>query len=422
MRRRYPKKFLTTTHYIESQIALEERISEITRIIKEQREIEPPGDCPSSPTATVRDIFSDGRDSFDLSQEPEELEDSIAQWGSRVADRIRCLSAQQTIQLFGGGFVASYVKDFNSVILSALGITDGAWNGILSVALLYIKVEEIPSIVKHWNRETGMGTVPGTHNHPINPNGEWYGCEMVSDAIIRGAIQEYGVARLKSIQALQRAATGSKVAQALTALFASPRFIKAMELSTGMGAVMEMDEVKAAREEITAEVCKIDGLDDIIGIGAKMSQLANRIRTGIESEEEDGADEPEVVSGAPPPRPPDEPPTACPAGKIADPASPGDCIDPPECPEGQVLGPDGTCVRLPSLEESKKITLKMLLEQLNVRGFKGYGSSHAFVDRKPTNLGKSVVEKYLEENEKDIKKSENKKKVKVSKAFSRNKN
>ncbi len=414
MRKRYNKKILTTTNYIESQIALEERVSKIVKILKEDA-------CPSTPVETIQDIFQDGQNSFNLDQEPEDLEDSIAQWGARVADKIRCLNTNDTIRLFGGGFVASYVKDFNSIILRSLGVSQEPWNEILSVALLYIKMEEIPSIIRHWNAIAGNGTVPGTENHPENAGGEWFGCEMVSDAIVRGAIQHYGIARLKSLQTLRRAAQGSKVAAALTALFASPRFVKAMEISTGMGIVMEMDEVKAAREEITIEVCKIDGLEDIAGIGVKIGQLATRIRTGVSDEEEDGPLGPgQVEEELPDVEPPAAPTFSCPAGKMEDPDSPGTCIDIPECPEGQVIDASGACQDLGGMYENKKATINTLREQLKVRGFKGFGSSQAFIDRKPTNLGKSVVEKYLDENEEDKKDIENKQKVKVSKAFARN--
>ena len=58
--------------------------------------------------------------------------------------------------------------------------------------------------------------------------------------------------------------------------------------------------------------------------------------------------------------------------------------------------------------------------ELNIRGFKGYGSSHAFIDRDSTNLGMSkVMEKIVtsEDNAKDNKDSNNKKKVKISRAF-----
>jgi hypothetical protein len=55
--------------------------------------------------------------------------------------------------------------------------------------------------------------------------------------------------------------------------------------------------------------------------------------------------------------------------------------------------------------------------QLKVRNFKGYGSSHAHAERVATNLGISPSDKLSIDIDSDI--SSEKKKVKVSKAFSK---
>jgi len=55
---------------------------------------------------------------------------------------------------------------------------------------------------------------------------------------------------------------------------------------------------------------------------------------------------------------------------------------------------------------------------IGVRGFKGYGSSHAILNRTPTNLGKSEIRRVIDDNEAcnraDLNHPD---KVKVSRAF-----
>tara|TARA_B100000700_G_C14655737_1_gene674043 strand:- start:370 stop:597 length:228 start_codon:yes stop_codon:yes gene_type:complete len=68
-----------------------------------------------------------------------------------------------------------------------------------------------------------------------------------------------------------------------------------------------------------------------------------------------------------------------------------------------------------------KIINELIAEQskINVRGFKGMGTSQVFVDRKSTNLGKSSIQREIDNQEKEEEKIE-KNLVNVSKAFSKN--
>ena len=71
-------------------------------------------------------------------------------------------------------------------------------------------------------------------------------------------------------------------------------------------------------------------------------------------------------------------------------------------------------------ESIKGIFLEIMQEgNLNVRGFKGYGTTHSFVDRTPFNIGASPIQD-IENEEMNSKKNVKQKKIKkvqVSKAF-----
>jgi len=73
-------------------------------------------------------------------------------------------------------------------------------------------------------------------------------------------------------------------------------------------------------------------------------------------------------------------------------------------------------------KESKKdianIIFDLIESNVNVRAFKGFGSTQVFFDRSPTNLGKSSVSIAIEKDKSSEKESHDSKKlVKVSRAF-----
>jgi len=74
-----------------------------------------------------------------------------------------------------------------------------------------------------------------------------------------------------------------------------------------------------------------------------------------------------------------------------------------------------------SSREIAKLILNLIESDINVRAFKGFGSSQVFFDRSPTNLGKSSVSIAVEKDEPLERESHNSKKlVKISKAFIKN--
>lgn len=413
MNKRYNKKILTMTHRIESNIQLEERIKKIAKIIVESQRGSSSADCPDKPINTIGDLFSDTLDSFNPHGASAEasggVEQSIVDWGKRVEDKIACLSHNDAIRLFGAGYVATYVTDFYDHILKRMGLQNDEWRGILKIALLSITLEEIPDIVGHWNKSSTTpagdlsGTIPGTINHPANPDGGWYGCEKVAWAILTGALNQYGIVKVKSINTIRNAAQGSKIASTIVGLFATERVVQALEIGTTIGVIMEYEEVKQALEEITIEVCSIDNMASIMGIGGTLSNIGARLMDQIGEPDEDAG---ELEAGSF-----DDDPVPGSSGSTTTPDT--------SCPEGQHKNSAGVCVAtVDPFFESRKLSLNELREKLNIRGGKGYGTGHAFIDRKPPNLGLSVVQNFLNKNqEKNTIKKDEKKKVKVSKAF-----
>lgn len=419
MSKRYNKKILTTTHQIESKILLEQRINKIAKIIMENQTNA--ADCPDGPIESIKDLFSDTLDSFNPHGESAAavggVEQSIVNWGKRVEDKIGCLSHNDALRLFGGGYVATFVTDFYDMILEEMGVTDDDMRGVIKIALLSITAEEIPDIVSHWNKSSMSpdgslsGTIPGSANHPANPDGGWYGCEKVAWAILTGALSQYGIVKVKSMNTLRSMAGTSKIANTIVGLFATGTVVRALEISA-LATVMEMSEVKVALDEITAEVCEFQDMASVMGMMGTIGNIGRRLRDEIGEELDDGELPDPVPNANPVPGAPAPSPAPAPA-----PAASG-------CPTGEIKNTSGVCIRDPLLSvfEVRKLSLNGLREKLNIRGGKGYSTGHPFIDRKPPNIGTSVVQNFLNNKEKKNKDKDTRKMVKISKAFTRKNN
>ena len=105
---------------------------------------------------------------------------NIADWGERVAEKIRGLSTDETFKLFGPAFIRTFQADYIVQLLKNMGVTKPSLAQIFTQALLEIRKDEWPDIIDNW--ET-----------PYRPPLATRGCDRVADAITRGVAYQIGL-------------------------------------------------------------------------------------------------------------------------------------------------------------------------------------------------------------------------------------
>ena len=375
--------FNSKDEYIRTKLDLDDRIINLASILIE-----------SSPYLLREEDYEEDDPGWwfrkgDLRIEPG-IGQNIADWGARVAEKIKGLSTDETFRLFGPAFVRTFQADYIAQLLTNMGVTKPWLAQIFTQALLEIGKDEWSDIIDNWK----------TRYRPPLPA---RGCDRVADAITRGVAYQIGLVggakKLSGTLGKLHMLSKSKFGRALIALTTSDRVRKTVA-QAGVEEAMKLDEVIAARESIGDYLCQMDSpVDVLLHPGEDFLRILRSpdLFPGVEG----GRQEPTPPGGGPPPAAGESPPAG--EGKLF-----------PPIPEdtGEEEEPQGEGDFPPIRENIRE-------GSLNVRGFKGYGTSHTFTERKPFNIGSSPIQD-IENEEMNSKKNVKQKKIKkvqVSKAF-----